>query len=87
MQATAKGRFNNSGFKGKPANSNFSGGQKKEPTPTTHYMIVAKEKGEEIEFVPGVFIRETPHGFSLSCPEGIPAGTYFVNKKKAKAQE
>lgn len=87
MQATAKGRFNNQGFKGKPAAGNFGGpkGEKKESTPTTHYMIVAKEKGEEMEFVPGVFIRETPFGFSISITEGINPGTYFVNKKKDKS--
>lgn len=82
----AKGRFQNAGFKGKSA-AKAEGGEKKEVKPTTHYMIVAKEKGEEMEFVPGVFIRETPFGFSLSTLEGIPAGNFFVNKKKDKSAE
>lgn len=53
------------------------------PTPTTHIMKVAEKEGAMIM---GTFITENEFGLFLNVKEDIPAGKYYINKKKSAQQ-
>lgn len=71
--------------------NNAGPGSTKERKPTTHYMVAAVDvpQGEQLPFVNNAFLTEitTKDGrvnLQLSIAEGgIPAGLYFINKKKS----
>lgn len=61
-------------------------GEKKEPTPTSHVMVTAKDEKGDSKLISGIFIRENEYGLSISVAEAttLEAGQYFINKKKDK---
>ena len=64
----------------KKANSNND--QKK--IETTHYM---KSSGENSDFVKGSYITENEFGLCLYTTVDLPAGRYYINKKRDKSAE
>jgi hypothetical protein len=71
----------------RPASSATKKTGEKERAPISHYMVTGKDDKGESSLVEGVFISENQFGLTFYVAEGatVPAGRYFINKKKDKA--